>query len=189
MIFLFPGSILLHMENCKDFEVNTVETEQKKIPVRTVDTRAYLGAIKDMVQEGRDISITITGGSMTPFLVHGRDRVMLSKITQPLKTGDMVLYQRESGQYVMHRIRYIKKQGTQYYMIGDAQTVTEGPLKEEQIVAVVTAVCRKGKWLKPGDFWWEFFRKVWLHVIPLRRPVTKIYAHVSGRKKGRNYEN
>ena len=70
MIFLSPGSILLHMKGCKDFEVNTVETEQKKIPVRTVDTQVFLSAIKDMVQEGRDVSLTITGGSMTPFLVH-----------------------------------------------------------------------------------------------------------------------
>lgn len=166
-----------------------METEQKKIPVRKVDTQTFLGAIKDMVREGHDVPVTITGGSMTPFLVHGRDRVILSKISRPLKTGDMVLYQRESGQYVMHRIRYIKKQRTEYYMIGDAQTVTEGPLKEEQIVAVVTAVCRKGKWLKPGDFWWEFFSRIWLHIIPLRRPVSKIYALVVGRKKGKDYEN
>ncbi len=189
MIFLSPGSILLHMKGCKDFEVNTVETEQKKIPVRKVDTQTFLGAIKDMVREGHDVPVTITGGSMTPFLVHGRDRVILSKISRPLKTGDMVLYQRKSGQYVMHRIRYIKKQRTEYYMIGDAQTVTEGPLKEEQIVAVVIAVCRKGKWLKPGDFWWEFFSRIWLHIIPLRRPVSKIYALVVGRKKGKDYEN
>ena len=85
-----------------------METQQKKIPVRKVDTQTFLGAIKDMVREGHDVPVTITGGSMTPFLVHGRDRVILSKISRPLKTGDMVLYQRESGQYVMHRIRYIK---------------------------------------------------------------------------------
>ncbi len=169
--------------------MNSVETEQKKNPDRKVDTQTFLGAIKDMVREGHDVPVTITGGSMTPFFVHGRDRVILRKISRPLKTGDMVLYQRESGQYVMHRIRYIKKQRTEYYMIGDAQTVTEGPLKEEQIVAVVTAVCRKGKWLKPGDFWWEFFSRIWLHIIPLRRPVSKIYALVVGRKKGKDYEN
>lgn len=110
---------------------------------------------------------------------------MLSKITGPLKKGDMVLYQRSSGQYIMHRIRYIKNQRTEYYMIGDAQTETEGPIKEEQIAAVVTTVCRKGRWLKPGDFWWEFFRKVWLHIVPLRRPLTEIYTLVAGKRKGK----
>lgn len=180
---------LLQRSGGKELEVNTVGTEQTKIPVRIVNTQTFLGAVKDMVQEGREVPLTITGGSMTPFLVHGRDRVRLSKIEQPLKPGDMVLYQRASGQYVMHRIRYIRRNRTEYYMIGDAQTDTEGPLTGQQIVAVVTAVCRKGKWLKPGDFWWEFFRKVWLRMVPLRRPVTKIYAFAAGRKKGRTYED
>ena len=154
--------------------------EQNEIPVKTVDTQIFLGMVKEMVQEGRDVPITITGNSMSPFLIHGRDRVLLSKISQPLHKGDMVLYQRRNGQYVMHRIRYIKKARTEYYMIGDAQTVTEGPLAAEQMVAVVTAVCRKGKWLRQGNFWWEFFRRGWLHMVPVRRLVVGMYSFISG---------
>ena len=32
----------------------------------------------------------------------------------------------------------------EYYLIGDAQTVIEGPIQREQIFAVVTKVKRKG---------------------------------------------
>ena len=153
------------------------------IPVKTVDTQIFLDAVKEMVQEGKDVPVTITGNSMSPFLVHGRDQVMFSRITRPLQKGDMVLYQRRGGQYVMHRIRRIDRRRKEYYMIGDAQTVTEGPLKEAQIAAVVTSVCRKGKWLRQGDFWWEFFRGPWLYMAPLRRPALRAYALVIGKTR------
>lgn len=151
---------------------------QDNLPVKTVDTQIFLDAVKEMVRSGRDVPVTITGNSMSPFLVHGRDRILLSRITRPLRKGDMVLYQRTGGQYVMHRIRRINRSRDEYYMIGDAQTVAEGPLEERQIAAVVTSVCRKGKWLTPGDFWWEFFRRLWLNIVPFRRPVLRVYVLV-----------
>ena len=59
--------------------------------------------------------------------------------------------------------------------MGDAQTQIEGPVKREQIFALITKVRRKEKWLEPGDFWWEFFEHVWLHMIPLRRGIMWCY--------------
>lgn len=32
----------------------------------------------------------------------------------------------------------------------------EGPIDKEQVFAIITKVKRKGKWIAPGDFWWEF---------------------------------
>ena len=74
----------------------------------------------------------------------------------------------------MHRIHHVKPDG--YYIVGDAQCMIEGPVAEEQIFAVVTKVIRKGKTIQPGDFWWEFFRHVWLHIVPVRRPVMALYT-------------
>ena len=153
------------------------------MPVKTVDTQIFLDAVKEMVREGREVPVTITGNSMSPFLVHGRDRVLFSSIKRPLQKGDMVLYQRKGGQYVMHRIRRINRIRNEYYMIGDAQMMTEGPLKEGQIAAVVTSVCRKGKWLKQGDFWWEFFRGPWLYMVPFRRVALRTYALLNGKTR------
>ncbi len=157
--------------------------EPKDMPVKTVDTQIFLDAVKEMVREGREVPVTITGNSMSPFLVHGRDRVLFSSIKRPLQKGDMVLYQRKGGQYVMHRIRRINRIRNEYYMIGDAQMMTEGPLKEGQIAAVVTSVCRKGKWLKQGDFWWEFFRGPWLYMVPFRRVALRTYALLNGKTR------
>ena len=116
----------------------------------------------------------ISGNSMSPFLIHGRDSICFRKPDRPLKAGDMVFFQRLSGQFVMHRICKVRPEG--YYIIGDAQQVIEGPVQREQIFALINKVNRKGKWIGPGDFWWEFFAHVWLNVIPLRRIFVKLYG-------------
>ena len=73
----------------------------------------------------------------------------------------------------MHRICRVEQDA--YYLIGDAQTVVEGPIRREQIFALVTQALRKGQTIAPGDFWWEFFARVWPNIIPLRRAIISIY--------------
>ena len=85
----------------------------------------------------------------------------------------MVFYQRETGQFVMHRILHVKPEGL--YIVGDAQTEIEGPVNPKQVFAVVTKAQRKGKWIGPGDFWWWFFRTVWLWLVPVRKIILKLY--------------
>ena len=145
--------------------------------MRELDTAAYVGTLKALVEEGHEVSLLISGSSMAPFLIHHRDTIYFKAPDRELKPGDMVFYQRSSGQYVMHRIRFVKADG--YYLIGDGQQITEGPIAREQIFALVTAVKRKGKVIRPGDFWWEFFARVWLRVIPLRGIVSRLYARLS----------
>lgn len=153
---------------------------QENILLKKVDTEAYLSVLKEMIQEGNDVSLVITGGSMLPFLAHGRDKILVSPIRGSLKQGDMAFFQRDTGQYVMHRIHRIcpgPGEGEErYFFVGDAQTIVEGPIGREQIFGVITAVQRKGKWLRAGDFWWEFFRTVWLHVVPARRVLMNLYS-------------
>ena len=85
----------------------------------------------------------------------------------------MVFYQRDNGQFVMHRILHVKTEGL--YIIGDAQTEVEGPVRPEQVFALVTKVNRKGKWIGPGNFWWWFFSTVWLRLFPIRKLILKLY--------------
>lgn len=153
---------------------------QDSIPARKVDAETYLAEVKKIIEAGREVSLIITGGSMLPFLANERDRILVSRIEEPLKKGDMAFFRRDNGKYVMHRIRRIKpdkgKGGEQYFFIGDAQRITEGPVRRDQIFGVITAVCRKGKWLRPGDFRWEFFRVIWLRIIPFRHVLMRIYG-------------
>lgn len=141
---------------------------------RVVDTREYVSVLREIAEEGRVVSLKIAGSSMSPFLAHGRDYVYFTRPDRELKRGDMVFYQRDSGQYVMHRIWKKKEDG--YYIVGDAQTQIEGPVRRDQIFARITKVKRKGRILQPGDFWWEFFEHIWIRIVPLRRPAVGIYS-------------
>lgn len=131
-----------------------------------------------LLEETETVPLVITGSSMTPFLVHGRDTVYLSRPEEPFRRGDMLLYRRNSGAYVLHRVYRVE--GERFTMVGDAQTVLEPGIRREQILARVTAVRRKGKLLRSGSFWWEFFEKIWIRLVPVRPLLWRI---VNGWKK------
>ena len=141
---------------------------------RVVDTREYVSVLREIAEEGKVVSMLIAGSSMSPFLCHNRDYIYFTKPDRELRRGDMVFYQRDTGQYVMHRIYKRKKDG--YYMVGDAQTQIEGPLRRDQIFARIIKVKRKGRIIEPGNFWWEFFEHVWIRIIPMRKVIEKLYS-------------
>lgn len=155
---------------------------EQEPPIKLVDTREYISMLRELTEQGHEVSMIVSGNSMSPFIIHQRDSIFFQKPDRELRPGDFVFYQRSSGQYVCHRICKIKPDG--YYMVGDAQTVIEGPIQREQIFGLITSVTRKGQQLAPGDFWWEFFEKVWIKIIPIRKPLGCLYGkiHNFGRK-------
>lgn len=142
--------------------------------MKKVDTKEYVSMLRELTESGKEVSMLIAGNSMSPFLIHERDSICFKKPDRKLRRGDMVFYQRTGGQYVMHRIYKVSAEG--YYIVGDAQQDIEGPVKREQIFALITRVRRKGKWIAPGDFWWEFFEHVWIRMVPVRRLIIGSYT-------------
>lgn len=145
--------------------------------MKLIDTKCYLDALSALTESGHTVSTAISGGSMLPFLAEGRDFAILKKPDSPLKKGDIVLFKRNNGSYILHRIRHIRKNG--YYIIGDSQNVIEGPVDKNQIVAVVTSVKRKGKMIYPKNFIWKFYSIIWLRLIPFRHLIFRIRANFS----------
>ncbi len=138
---------------------------------RQVDTASYVGMLKELIEEGHQVTMTISGSSMAPFLISARDQVILQKPRKEPRPGDIVFFTRDTGQYVLHRIHHIGKDG--YYIIGDNQTQMEGPVAKEAVFAVVVAVIRKGIRYEKGDFWWWFFAQFWRRNIWLRRKMMR----------------
>ena len=150
-----------------------------KTQTKTMQPEVLLEEYRRLLQGDLSIDalpLIITGNSMSPFLIHGRDTVYLSRLTRPARRGDMLLYQRENGNYVLHRV--FKATPESLTMIGDAQTVLEPGIRREQVIAIVTRVERKGKLLVPGSFWWDFFEKIWIRIIPLRREIQRLYTFI-----------
>lgn len=142
---------------------------------REVDINEYLPVLIDIVNEDKEVSLLISGNSMSPFLCHKRDYIIMSKPKAPFKRGQMVFYIRDNGQYVMHRIHHIDKNGN-LFIVGDAQIYIEGPIRQNQVFAVINKAVRKGKNIEKGDFWWNFFEKIWIRIVPLRPYIVKLYS-------------
>lgn len=144
--------------------------------VQVVETEELLENYRELLQTVDILPLRVSGNSMTPFLVHGRDTVYLSRMSGPLKVGDMVLYRRKSGDYILHRI--CRLEDGAYCMVGDAQNVLEHGIERGQIFAVVRWVQRKGKRQAPGSFWWVFFEKAWVRMVPWRPMIIRLYGTI-----------
>lgn len=120
------------------------------------------------------LPVTISGNSMAPFLKHGRDTVFLARIKEPIKRGDMILYRRPSGAYILHRVYKVKNDSLT--MIGDAQITLEPGIPTANAAAIVTAVTRKGKRLTKGSPVWLFYEKLWLALVPIRPFIFRLRA-------------
>ena len=83
-----------------------------------------------------------------------------------LKRGDIVLFSREDGTYVLHRIYKIKD--NKYIINGDSQTWREGPVEPSCIVAVAESVIRRGREISCGNPGYRAFADIWLFLRPVR---------------------
>lgn len=144
-----------------------------------IEADQWIPIYLELLEEEKHVKLSPKGGSMLPFLIGGRDEVILKKIQEPLKRGDIVLYRRENGIYVLHRIHHIDKVKELYFMIGDSQTWIEGPLERRQILAVAHGFIRKGKEIKTDKWGYHFFYKIWLFVRPVRPYIIGIWWRVN----------
>ena len=101
--------------------------------------------IEELVGQGDIFRLTVSGTSMMPFLRNNRDEVVFAPLEgRTLKRGDILLYKRRTGTYVMHRLYRIEKDGT-YTFIGDHQYQVEEGIHREQIKAYVQYAFRDGR--------------------------------------------
>lgn len=100
-----------------------------------------LPLIEEAIESGGVFTLYPKGDSMKPLLRMGKDAVELCA-ADGATVGDIVLFRRENGQFVLHRIVDEKPDG--YVFCGDNQCVLEGGIKREQFVAKVGAVLRDG---------------------------------------------
>lgn len=130
-----------------------------------------LPSLLSLLEEDQVLPITPSGISMFPFFYGGRDTLYIKRPTAPLKRGDIALYRRTDTTFVVHRIHHIQKEKdvSSYYMLGDHQTLIEGPLAESQIYGVVAWYERKGKKIDcTSDKKYNLLWRLWMILRPVR---------------------
>ncbi len=131
--------------------------------------------MKERLLAGQTIKFSPRGVSMLPMLRQGIDSVVLSPIHGPLKKYDLPLYQRENGQYILHRIVDV---GETYTCIGDNQQVFEYGVRHEQMIAVVTSFTRGEKEILVTNFWYRLYCFAWHHLRPVKKFLGKVKRYI-----------
>lgn len=139
--------------------------------VKKVALKELYPVIKEQLESGKTVALPITGTSMLPLLVAGRDNVIISSVEKP-NINDIVFYRRDNGQFVLHRIIGIDENG--YTLCGDNQWVKEYGIKDHNIIGVVIEINRNGKNFSINEKKYVKYYKRWLKLFPIRKPLIKI---------------
>lgn len=121
--------------------------------------------IRERLAQGQSVQFGPKGTSMLPMLRQGIDNVVLSPLPEKLKKYDLPLYQRDNGQYVLHRIL---KAGESYTCIGDNQFEYERGVRQDQMIALATAFYRDGKLYRVDALSYRLYCLFWHYTRPLR---------------------
>lgn len=149
---------------------------------RTISREDMEECLNNTIGKGQELTLQITGYSMSPTLKHLRDRVIL---TDPKAVGirrmDMVLYRRENGKYVLHRI--IQCYPPERYLLnGDAQLWTE-MIRKEQIRAVVSSIERNGRRISCRNQVYLLYVRLWVCLKPVRGWIITCYQRWKSLKR------
>ncbi len=99
--------------------------------------------IKEVIENGGEVSIIATGDSMMPMLTDGRDSIVLTQRTGKLKKYDLPFYRRKNGVFVVHRV--VKIVNGEYILCGDNQFSLEKDITDKEVIAMVKSFTRNNK--------------------------------------------
>lgn len=132
-------------------------------------------SFEEILQQQGKLVYTNVGISMMPLLRQHRDLLIIApKPEGRLHMWDVPLYRRDNGQYVMHRVLWVRQ--NDYVMCGDNQWRPEFGITDRHIVGVLEAVNRDGKLLpvRPTaehphiPFRYRAYVFIWCFFYPIR---------------------
>ena len=126
---------------------------------RVLPPEALVGDLLAAMQDAQAVPLVISGSSMAPFLVHGRDTAYLTKISKPIRRGDVVLYRHDDGQLVLHRV--VKICGECFITRGD-NCIEAEKITCDQIIGVMTEFCHKGKQRSVDRVGYRVYSRLWV---------------------------
>ncbi len=132
--------------------------------------------VQKLVDEGLSVTLPVKGTSMLPFIVGGKDSVVLKKPQEP-RIGDIVLAWVEGRRYVVHRIIGIS--GGRVALMGDGNLKGVEHCSVNDIKGVATYVVDgEGKKTYLYGRRRRLSAKLWNILLPFRRYLLAIYRRI-----------
>ena len=130
------------------------------------------------------------GTSMNPLLKSDRDKVYIEKPATRLNKGDVALYKRSNGSYVLHRV--YKVMPSSYVFWGDNHCLLEYGVEDEAIIGVAKGYYKGEKYV---DFakskGYKVYKFFWCGSVGFRKFLTffkRVFAKIASlfKKKNKN---
>lgn len=139
--------------------------------------------IEEAFERNQKFKIPITGTSMNPLLYQGRDFVFIEKPSFPLEVGDIPLYRRDDGAFVLHRV--VGKDVKGYILSGDNQFLLEYGITDDHVIGVVTLLCIDGKNVAVTDPDYVKHKEKYVKNVRRRYPVRRFRHWFYGVRHGK----
>ena len=128
-----------------------------------------------LVQEGVTVTFPVTGQSMLPFIIGGKESVILHA-PGLTAVGDVVLAWVDGCRYVVHRI--IRIDGDHITLMGDGNLTTEHCALGDIKACVTHVVSADNKKRDLYSRWRVRAAKLWYWLRPIRRYLLAIYRRL-----------
>ena len=139
------------------------------------DERILEEAIR-LVREGVSVTLPVNGNSMLPFIIGGRESVILKRAGL-IEEGDVLLAWVDGCRYVVHRILSID--GDHVVLMGDGNIRgVEHCLRRDVKARVSHVVDEKGRRYDLYRPWRMCASRLWTALRPIRRYLLFIYKRV-----------
>lgn len=139
---------------------------------KKVFSHEVMPLVKELLEGGQDVLLTVSGTSMRPFYKNQETVVKLRYPKEELKKYDVVLYQ-DHHHYKLHRIYAVHD--NIYTIYGDALSEQE-TIRFEQIFGVVVEHRVHKRVIKKDQKRYMFYVRIWALLKPFRRILLRLFG-------------
>ena len=100
-----------------------------------------------LAKQGIAVPVTtqLNGYSMEPLIRYRKDPVTIVPVDRELVPGDVVLFERSDGAYVVHRLYWISEDRTMVQTWGDNCYYADAPIEISKVLGIALSFERDGK--------------------------------------------
>ncbi len=133
----------------------------------------------DELRRRGELRCEITGTSMQPLLKSKKNTVHICYMTHDPQPLDVVLFCRDNGSFVLHRI--LDDCDGVYTLCGDNQTKKEFAIRKEQIVGRMEGYYKGESYHSCDSLSYRLYSNLWVKTICFRRLWISLKQQLGGR--------
>ncbi len=121
---------------------------------------------------------------MHPLIRKDRDHVTIAPLYRPLKAGDILLFFRADGKYVVHRLYRIQEDTVQ--TLGDGCLQPDAPIRMDSVWGIVTFLERGKIRCRLDSVTSRMAGRFWMAMLPVRRRMIPFWRTIRRKLHGRS---